>query len=42
MKYNNIVKLGHEILDKYLNEESICVDMTLGNGNDTLYLLSKA
>ena len=42
MKYNNVVTLGHEIIDKYLTNDSICVDMTLGNGNDTLYLLSKA
>ena len=31
----------HMIWDRYINEDSVAIDMTCGNGNDTLYLAEK-
>lgn len=38
----NIVEIAHLLLDDYLNEETISVDMTMGNGFDTLFLAKKS
>lgn len=34
----NMVELTHTLIKDYLNKNINAVDMTLGNGNDTLYL----
>ena len=31
----------HMIWDRYINEDSVAIDMTCGNGNDTLYLAER-
>lgn len=38
MKISNIVKLSHSILKSNLNKSDIALDLTLGNGYDTLFL----
>src|SRR5690554_4206261 len=38
MKYINMTTKSHELLLPFLSKNSISVDMTLGNGNDTLFL----
>ena len=42
MKYHKIIDIGHQIMANYLTDKSICVDLTLGNGYDSLFLLQKA
>ena len=41
----NLLTKNSEIVrmmwDRYINEDSVAVDMTCGNGNDTLYLAQK-
>ena len=36
-----IIPFAHDLLQNHLREEDICLDMTLGNGNDTLFLVNK-
>lgn len=38
IRSRNIVELTHLLIKDYLDENTVCVDMTLGNGNDTLFL----
>ncbi|VEU80778.1 tRNA (mnm(5)s(2)U34)-methyltransferase [Haploplasma axanthum] len=38
----NIVDLTHLLLLDYLNKDTIAIDMTLGNGFDTLFLAKKS
>lgn len=38
MKRINVTDLAHNLLTHYINENSIVVDATCGNGNDTLFL----
>jgi methylase of polypeptide subunit release factors len=33
-----IIPYAHDVILNYINKDSICVDMTVGNGNDTLFL----
>lgn len=35
------IQVSHDFLDQILTEESILVDATMGNGNDTLYFAPK-
>lgn len=35
---NNISELSHDIIKHYVNNLSVAVDATLGNGNDTTFL----
>lgn len=32
------IEMSHEFLSEILNKESILIDATVGNGNDTLFL----
>lgn len=32
---------AHMIWERYINEDSVAIDMTCGNGNDTLYLAER-
>ncbi len=44
MKYREIVnthKISREIMDRKLEKGHVCVDATLGNGHDSLYLAEK-
>lgn len=36
-----IIPFAHDLLQKHLQLDDICLDMTLGNGYDTLFLLNK-
>lgn len=36
-----ITEIGHIILDKYITKDDTLIDMTLGNGNDSLYFIEK-
>ncbi len=38
MKLDNVVKFKNNMIKKYCNRNSIVVDATMGNGNDTLFL----
>ncbi len=38
MRLNNVVKFKNNIIREYCNRNSIVVDGTMGNGNDTLFL----
>lgn len=38
MKYSSITNVAHNFITPYLSNTAICVDMTLGNGYDTLFL----
>lgn len=38
----NILEFAKEIIDSIVTENDICIDATLGNGHDTLYLAKKA
>lgn len=40
-RLSNAVNLSKKLLDPYLDKNTICLDMTLGNGYDTLYLANK-
>lgn len=33
-----VLDFAHTIISLYVSKEDICVDMTIGNGNDTLFL----
>ena len=33
-----ILSYAHKLLENKITKESICVDMTMGNGHDTLFL----
>ena len=33
-----VIEFAHELAKEKVNTNDICVDMTIGNGNDTLYL----
>lgn len=35
-----IIEFAHDIIKNCVNNEDVCVDMTIGNGNDTLFLSS--
>lgn len=35
---DRIIPFAHKKVLEYINSDSICVDMTCGNGNDTLFL----
>lgn len=37
MNYINMTEKSHELLLPYMTKDSIAVDMTLGNGHDTLF-----
>ncbi len=34
----NALKFSHKVLEDIITKDDICVDMTLGNGNDTFFL----
>ena len=34
-------EIAHMIWERYINEDSVAIDMTCGNGNDTLYLAER-
>lgn len=36
-----IIEYAHHLLDTYLKEEDVAIDMTIGNGKDTLFLSSR-
>lgn len=36
-----ITQIGHLILNNYINKDTILLDMTLGNGYDSLYFINK-
>jgi hypothetical protein len=38
----NILEFAKEIIDDIVSENDICIDATLGNGHDTLYLARKS
>ncbi|MCT4613003.1 MAG: class I SAM-dependent methyltransferase [Clostridia bacterium] len=38
---SKITKVVHMFLDNYISEDTIAIDATVGNGNDTLYLSEK-
>lgn len=38
MRLNNVVKFKNNIIRDYCNRNSVVVDATMGNGNDTLFL----
>lgn len=42
MKHPTITEMAHHIIDLYVNDKSICADLTAGNGHDTQYLANKA
>ena len=42
MRHITITQMAHHLIDINVTEESICADLTAGNGNDTLYLAKKA
>jgi len=37
-----IIEFIHSNINRKINNNSICVDMTIGNGHDTLFMASKA
>ena len=37
----NAINISKKFIDKIINEDSVVVDATLGNGNDALYMASK-
>ena len=37
-----IIEFAHYLLKEKITSSDICLDMTLGNGNDTLFLLKYA
>ncbi|WP_025725123.1 class I SAM-dependent methyltransferase [Acholeplasma granularum] len=41
MKKTNIITIAHSLLEKLINENSVVIDATCGNGHDTLFLASK-
>ena len=41
MRPKNINTVAHEWMEKEISQESICVDATMGNGNDTLFLAER-
>jgi methylase of polypeptide subunit release factors len=38
MKNNQILDITHRLIKSYINEKDIVIDMTMGNGYDTLFL----
>lgn len=40
MNESNIIKISHALMQKYLNQDDILIDATLGNGFDSLYCSS--
>lgn len=42
MKRIHVTTKAHQWMDKVVNKDSIAVDATAGNGNDTLYLSQRA
>ena len=41
MRPRNINTVAHEWMEKEISPDSICVDATMGNGNDTLFLAER-
>ncbi len=41
MKLERILPFSKSLIDSHINDESIVIDATCGNGNDTYYLASK-
>lgn len=39
---DKVLDFAHKILKDHINKESICIDATMGNGNDTYFLASLA
>ena len=39
--FNNVTEITNLIIDTKVDEDNISLDLTMGNGNDTLYLLKK-
>ncbi|NGX56078.1 MAG: hypothetical protein K1060chlam5_00313 [Candidatus Anoxychlamydiales bacterium] len=39
IKYKPHIKLAHDLWSKFLKKDFICIDATIGNGFDTLFLL---
>lgn len=35
---DSVIEFSHNLLSKYISKEDIVIDMTVGNGGDTLYL----
>jgi methylase of polypeptide subunit release factors len=42
MKNNLIVEMSHQILNLLIKPDAVILDMTMGNGHDTLFLASKS
>ena len=42
MKHPTITEMSHHIIDTFVTKNSLCTDLTAGNGYDTLYLAQKA
>ncbi len=38
----NILEFAKELIDGVVTKDDVCIDATLGNGHDTLYLCNKA
>jgi predicted methyltransferase len=39
---DNVIKFSHHLLKEHLTKDDIAIDMTVGNGNDTLVLVQTA
>lgn len=39
---NNVIPFVHDVIEKSIGKEDICIDATCGNGNDTLFLAKLA
>lgn len=39
-KMKNVISFGHDLLKQFVLKDDITIDMTAGNGNDTLFLAS--
>ena len=42
MRHITITQMSHHIMDINVTENSICADLTAGNGHDTLYLAKRS
>jgi methylase of polypeptide subunit release factors len=38
----NNLRFVHRLMDQHISKDTICIDATLGNGNDTLQMANKA
>ncbi len=38
MKNTHIIDIAHHLMRAYISKDDIVVDMTMGNGHDTLFL----